>query len=86
MADGAIKQFERFICVLLDDPEVRKEFQAHHTVGRHDEQELLDVMINRYSLWYRLRKGILHGTALVVEIQGYLTNKRTRIETGESWS
>jgi hypothetical protein len=68
--------------VPLDDPEVRKEFQAHHTVDRHEEQELLDVMINRYSSWYRLRKGI----AWLLKFKEYLTNKRTRIETGKSWS
>lgn len=58
--------------VPVDDPEAKKEVQAHHTVGREEPQSL-DVMINRYSSWYRLKRGV----AWLLRFKEYLLEKRS---------
>lgn len=54
----------------VDDPEVKKEGQTHHTVGR-ENLDPLDVMINRYSSWYRIKKGV----AWLLRFKEYLIKK-----------
>ena len=59
--------------VTVDDPELRREFQAHHIIGHREELEPLDVMINRYSSWFRLKKAI----AWLLRFKEYFIKRQT---------
>ena len=68
--------------VTVDDPELKREFQAHHIIGNHEKLEPLDVMINRYSSWFRLKKAI----AWLLRFKEYLIKRQTPTTTGRDLS
>ena len=64
--------------VSMDDPELKRQFQAHHITGCQEELEPLDVMINRYSSWFRLKKAI----TWLLRFKEYLIKRQTQSTMG----
>ena len=56
--------------VCRDNPQLKREAQAH-AVG-HGVNEPFNIMINRYSFGYHLKKGV----AWLLRFKGYLKRKR----------
>ena len=55
--------------VTVDDPELKREFQAHHIIGHREELEPLEVMAS----WFRLKKAI----AWLLRFKEYLIKRQT---------
>ena len=63
------------------DPEIRKEVQIHFSSG----QPLLDSMIQRYSSWCKLKRGIVWLLRFIKSLQFRLSLPKNLTSWPDTW-